>query len=146
MTQFGATLLGGGLTILGGILGTLVLVWLEERGERSRRRERHATALRIVELEMRGIGAAFIIRATGADFRPISTAGYNAVAVDLYCLLPQELASDVAFVYQLAHDPGSPAGAKLVADRIVTVLKALRAYGRKELGLKFEVAEEERAS
>jgi hypothetical protein len=134
-----ATLLGGALTILGGLLATLLLARLEDRRERKRRRERHATAVRVVVLELTGIGAAHVMHATGAPFSPASTAGYDTLAADLYSLLPEDLASDLAFVYGHAGDPGSPPGAKLVADRVIEVLNALRGYGERELGLKFRV-------
>jgi hypothetical protein len=134
-----ATLLGGALTIIGGIGGTLLLSRLEEERERKRQRERHATAVRIVALELPGLGAAHIMNATGAGLGQLSTAGYDAVALDLYSLLPEDLASDVAFVYMLVVKPASPAGSKLVAEKVTAVLNALKAYGEKELGLKFQV-------
>lgn len=134
-----ATLLGGALTILGGILATLLLSRSEQEREGKRQRERHATAVRIVVLELPSLGAAHIANAMGAGLRPLSTAGYDSVAVDLYSLLPEDLASDVAFVYGVVREPASPAGSKLVADKLTAVLNALKAYGEKELGLKFRL-------
>jgi len=126
-------------TIIGGLLATLLLAGLDDRRERKRRRERHATAVRIVVLELAGIGAAHAMHTTGAPFSPASRAGYDTLAADLYSLLPQDLASDLAFVYGHAGDPGSPAGAKLVAEKVIGVLNALRGYGERELGLIFQV-------
>jgi hypothetical protein len=137
MDQLLATLLGGVLTIVGGVLGTLLLSRLEQRRERRRQRERHATAVRIVALELPGLGAAHIMNATGAGLGQMSTAGYNSVAVDLYSLLPEDLASDVAFVYTIVREPTTPAGSKLIAERLTLVLNALKTYGEKEFGLKF---------
>jgi len=134
-----ATLLGGALTIVGGILATLLLSRLEQERERKRQRERHATAVRIVVLELPSLGAAHIMNATGAGFRQVSTAGYESVAVDLYSRLPEDLASDVAFIYGIVREPASPAGSKLIAERLTGVLNALKAYGEKELGLQFRV-------
>jgi hypothetical protein len=131
-------LLGGVLTIIGGLLATLWLARLEESRERARQQRRHAIAVRIVVLELMAIGAAHVIYATlPLTFEHRSTAGYISVAADLYALLPEPLAMEVAFVYSHAGDPGSPAGAKLIAEKIAEVLNALRAYGEKELGLKF---------
>jgi len=137
MDQLVATLVGGALAIVGGIVATLLLSVLEQRRERRRQRERHATAVRIVALELPGLGAAHIMNATGAGLGQMSTAGYNSVAVDLYSVLPEDLASDVAFVYTIVREPTSPAGSKLIAEKLTAVLNALRAYGEKELGLKF---------
>src|SRR5437588_7307475 len=114
MDQLLGTLVGGVLTIVGGVLGTLLLSRLEQRRERQRQRERHATAVRIVALELPGLGAAHIMNAQGAGLGQISTAGYDNVAADLYSLLPEDMASDVAFVYMLVRKPASPAGSKLV--------------------------------
>jgi len=131
-------ILGGALTIVGGIWGTMLLARLEEAREQKHQRERHSTAVRIVVLELQGIGAAHVMYAYAGSLRQLSTAGYEGVAADLYSFLPEHLASDVAFVYSLVRDPGSPQGAELVANRIISVLQALRAYGERELGLKFQ--------
>lgn len=127
------------MTVLGGALGAVLLGRMEAERERKRQRERHATAVRIVVLELMGIGSAHVLHAyLPLPFDQRSTAGYNSVAADLYALLPAQLATDIAFVYGHAGDPGSPAGAKLIAEKIAEVLHALRAYGEKELGLSFQ--------
>ena len=132
-------LVGGVLTIIGGLLATLWLARLENEREQKRLRQRHATAVRIVVLELMGIGASHALYATLplSSFDARSTAGYESVALDLYALLPEPLARDVALVYGHAGDPGSQAAAKLIAERITEVLNALRTYGEKNLGLKF---------
>src|SRR5205823_5947860 len=121
------------------ILATLLLSRLEQARERKRQRECHATAVRIVALELPGLGAAHVMNAQGAGLGQISTAGYDTVVSDLYSLLPEDLSSDVAFVYMLARKPASPAGSELVAQKVTAVLQALKAYGEKELGLQFRV-------
>ena len=131
-------IIGGALTVVGGIWGTVLLARLEDARERKRQRERHATAVRIVVLELQGIGAAHVMYAYAGSLRQLSTAGYEGVAADLYSLLPEDLAGDVAFVYSVVRDPGSPQGAELVANRVISVLQALRTYGDRELGLKFQ--------
>jgi hypothetical protein len=136
-------LVGGILTVLGGLLATVWLARREEDRERSRQRKRHATAVRIVVLELMGIGASHVLYGyMPLGFERRSTAGYERVAPDLYGLLPDPLARDVALVYSHAGDPGSAEGAKLIAAKIIEVLKTLRTYGETELGLTFQSADE----
>jgi hypothetical protein len=92
-----ATLLGGALAILGGIVATLLLAWLEATRERRRLRARHATAVRIVVFELRGNCTVLVTLAYTGVVNAMSSAAYNSVASDLYSLLPAELASDLAF-------------------------------------------------
>jgi len=135
---FLATLLGGGLAILGGIVATLLLAWLEQTRERQRRHERHATAVRIVALELQGNGVAMVFRASGGTALT-TTAGHDNVVVDLYGLMPDELATQVALAYTLTNRMESVGGAALmpVIERINTIRRALRAYGEQKLGVKF---------
>jgi hypothetical protein len=135
-----ATLLGGALAILGGIVATLLLAWLDATRERRRLRERHATAVRIVVFELRGNCTVLVTLAYTGVVNAMSSAAYNSVASDLYSLLPAELASDLAFAYGLSgHVGDSPQGAKLVVETITPILNALRAYGERELGLTFAI-------
>jgi hypothetical protein len=136
-------LVGGVLTVLGGLLATIWVARREDERERKSQRERHATAVRIVVLELMGIGASHILHAyMPLTFERRSTAGYERVAPDLYALLPDRLARDVALVYGHAGDPGSAEGARLVAEKIIDVLNVLRSYGEKDLGLTFQSTDE----
>jgi hypothetical protein len=137
-----ATLLGGGLAILGGIVATLLLAWLERRRERQRRRERHAVAVRLVAQELQGNGVALVNRAQGGEARA-SSALHDSVAVDFYGQLPVALASDVGFAYHLtsAYDIHGQAAAVAV-ESVTRTYKALREYGERELGLKFAMVGE----
>lgn len=131
-------LLGGVLTILGGLLATMWLARRDDERENKRQRARHATAVRIVALELQGNAAALIMRASGASTLT-TAAGHDSVVVDLYGLLPDELAIDVGIAYTLMSRmvPVGGAGLIPVIDKINAVRRALRAYGEKELGLKF---------
>ncbi len=137
-STFLATLLGGGLAILGGVVATLLLAWLEKRRERQLRHQRHATAVRIVALELQGNGVAMVLRASGGTALT-TTAGHDNVVVDLYGLMPDELATQVALAYTLTNRMESVGGAALmpVIERINAIRRALRAYGEQQLGVKF---------
>jgi hypothetical protein len=141
-SSFTATLLGGLLTLLGGIGGSVVLARIEGRRERQRQRSRHATAVRIVALELKGNGAAFLMRKDDGS-AAASSAGYISVALDLYSLLPDDLASNIASVYTLiarytSEKPDVPG----LVKRITELSKDLQAYGEKDLGLKFSITTE----
>jgi hypothetical protein len=128
-------LLGGVLTIVGGLLGTLVLARLEQGRQERRQRERHVTAVRIVVLELQGNGAALISLEQGIKHHPMSMAGYLSVAPDLYSLLPESLATDVAYAYTIATWDVQPDAAEELLLKVMSILTALREYGQKELGL-----------
>lgn len=138
-----ALILGGLLTFIGGLGGGLggswLLVYLEHRRERQRQRERHATAVRIVVLEMRRNGSALIGQAMGGDPARLTSMSHDAHAADFYALLPRELAENIAVAYDFyAHGaPPTPAMAKIVADLALRAQLALEAYGEAKLGMKF---------
>jgi hypothetical protein len=138
-----AVLLGGVLTVLGGALGSVMLGRMEEERERKRQRERHATAVRIVVLELKHDVAALVVRAAGGKAE-MSSAGIGSVAADFYSLVPDDLASDVAWAYSLLS--GFPideaAQARLWIKKMMGIFHALQGYGEKELGLKFELTGE----
>jgi hypothetical protein len=131
-------LLGGVLTVLGGLLATMWLARRDDQRENRRQRARHATAVRIVALELQGNAAALIMRASGATTLT-TAAGHDSVVVDLYGLLPDELAIEVGVAYTLMSRmiPVGGAGLIPVIEKINAVRLLLRAYGEKELGLTF---------
>jgi len=92
-------LLGGVLTVIGGLLATLWLARLERDREQNRQRARHATAVRIVVLEVQNNCAALI----AGRWPP-----------DLYSLLPAALAADIAFAYGVATSNSATAIRKLL--------------------------------
>jgi len=132
-----AVVLGGVLTVLGGVASSVVLARIEGRREQQRQRLRHATAVRIVALELKGNGAAFLMRKDDGS-AAASSAGYVSVASDLYSMLPEDLASNVASVYTLIarYTPEKPDVPGLV-KRITNLSKDLQAYGEEKLALKF---------
>lgn len=137
-----AVVLGGVLTVLGGVASSVVLARIEGRREQQRQRRRHATAVRIVALELKGNGAAFLMRKDDGS-AAASSAGYVSVASDLYSMLPEDLASNVASVYTLIarYTPEKPDVPGMV-KRITNLSKDLQAYGEEKLGLKFALTSE----
>lgn len=136
-TLLGA-ILGGILTVAGGIGGTFLLASQEQRREAQRQRERHATAVRVVVLELQLNGAMLSMHAAGLTYARTSTSGHDSVATDLYSLLPADLASDISIAYVFtSRIPPDSGMAKLTQDRVARSYKALRAYAEKEFGLEF---------
>ncbi len=138
-----ALILGGILTFIGGLGGGLggswLLAHLEHRREQQRQRERHATAVRIVVLELRRNGGALIGQAATADPARLTSAAHDSHAADFYALLPRELAENVAAAYDFfaLGAPPTPAMAKILADRVLETQLALETYGEAKLGMKF---------
>jgi hypothetical protein len=137
-------LIGGLLTVIGGLLATLWLARLEQDRETKRQCARHGTAVRIAVLELKHNVATLVLRAAGGQAGVISSAGINAVATDFYSLVPDDLASDVAWAYTLmAGLPADdPAVNRLWIDKIMGIFHALQRYGEKDLGLKFALTGE----
>ncbi len=143
MNTIQALMLGGILTFIGGLGGGLggswLLAYLEGRRERRRQRERHATAVRIVVLEMRRNGAALIGQAMGGDDARLTSRAHDAHASEFYEQLPRELAENVAAAYDFfAYGaPPTPAMAKVVAEHTLQAQLALESYGKAKLGMTF---------
>jgi len=136
-------LLGGVLTVIGGLLATMWLARREDKREEKRQHQRHVTAVRIVVLELKHNVAALIMRATGGRAE-MSSAGISSLAADFYALVPDDLASDVAWAYSvlIGLPTDEPAQARLWLDKMMGIFHALQGYGEKELGLKFAMTGE----
>jgi hypothetical protein len=136
-------LLGGVLTVIGGLLATMWLARREDKREEKRQHQRHVTAVRIVVLELKHNVAALIMRA--ADGRAeMSSAGISSLAADFYSQVPDDLASDVAWAYTvlIGLPTDEPAQARLWLDKMMGIRAALQGYGERELGLKFALTGE----
>jgi hypothetical protein len=139
-----AGILGGVLTLISGLAGGLggswLLGYLENRRERQRQRARHVTAVRIVVLELRRNGAALILQAAEGRDADLTSAAHDSHAAEFYdALLPRELAEKVASAYDLCTlgAPATPVMAKQVADRVLQAQLALESYGQTRYGMKF---------
>ncbi len=129
-------LLGGVLTVIGGLLGTIFLSRLEQDREVKRQLARHATAVRIVFLELQSNCASLIGLARGVKTHPMSTAAYLNVGLDLYALLPADIAKDVSFAYTIAtFEEIEPEAVEDLLVRMMAILSEVSDYGRKTLGL-----------
>jgi hypothetical protein len=128
-------LTGGLLTVIGGLLATLWLARLEQGREERSARARHATAVRIVFLELQSNGVALINLARGVKSHPMSTAAYLSVAPDLYAFLPADLAADVSFAYTIStYERLDAVALEDLLARWLAILARLSEYG-KTLGL-----------
>lgn len=134
-TPTAGVILGGVLTIVGGVAGSILLARRDDARERARRRIEHEAAVRAVVFEL---SANIIVASSGRGTVTASTKAYDALMSPLYHSLPPDVASKVGLAYSLINTVGGRGDSLAPAtSQIASAQDALRSYGVNSLGLTF---------
>jgi len=133
MAALGSTLLGGGLTIVGGFAATIFIRWLDDRREDRREDRQFRAAAVLVDDEMKAnlsmLQASVNNRST--DYAPeLQSEAYQSHRLILALRLPRDVQASVARAYSWTQVPDVQAYAKVLDARDETEAgrKALRPY------------------